>query len=105
MTAKPEVVDWLKRSLDAVKTAHANIKPADLQRRVRIANRDATVDAIYLRIHRSCKRAHGPVGGLCTHEWNCAALVREHEMRCLDCSLLNFHPQRLCDVLERMATG
>ena len=40
----------LKRSLDAVKTAHANINPADLQRKVKIANRDATVDGMYLRI-------------------------------------------------------
>jgi uncharacterized damage-inducible protein DinB len=50
VTAKPEVIDWLKRSLDAVKTAHANVKPADLQRKVKVANRDATVDGMYLRI-------------------------------------------------------
>jgi uncharacterized damage-inducible protein DinB len=50
VTAKPEVIDWLKRSLDAVKTAHANVKPGDLQRRVKIANRDATVDGMYLRV-------------------------------------------------------
>jgi uncharacterized damage-inducible protein DinB len=50
VTAKPEVIDWLKRSLDAVKTAHANIKPADLQCKVKIANRDATGDGMYLRI-------------------------------------------------------
>ena len=50
VTAKPEVIDWLKRSLDAVKTAHANITPADLQRKVKINGRDATVDGIYLRI-------------------------------------------------------
>ncbi len=50
VTAKPEVIDWLKRSLDAVKTAHANIRPADLQRKVKIEGRDATVDGMYLRI-------------------------------------------------------
>ena len=50
ITAKPEVIDWLKRSLDVVKTAHANIKPADLQREVKMGNRDATVDGMYLRI-------------------------------------------------------
>ena len=50
VTAKPEVIDWLKRSLDAVKTAHAALQPADLQRNVKIAARDATVDGIYLRI-------------------------------------------------------
>jgi hypothetical protein len=35
VTAKAEVIDWLKRSLDAVKTAHAAVKPAELQRKVR----------------------------------------------------------------------
>jgi hypothetical protein len=50
VTAKPEVIQWLKRSLDAVKTAHANVKPNDLQRKVKTAKRDATVDAMYLRI-------------------------------------------------------
>jgi hypothetical protein len=39
-----------KRSLDAVKAAHANVKPDDLQRKVKVAKRDATVDGMYLRI-------------------------------------------------------
>ncbi len=50
VTAKPEVIAWLKRSLDAVKNAHAAIKPGDLPRKVKIANREATVDGMYLRI-------------------------------------------------------
>jgi len=50
VTAKADVVSWLKRSLDAVKTAHAAEKPADLQRRVKINGRDATADGMYLRI-------------------------------------------------------
>lgn len=50
MTAKADVIDWLKRSLDAVKTARANLKPGDLQRKVRIGDRNATVDGMYLRI-------------------------------------------------------
>jgi uncharacterized damage-inducible protein DinB len=50
VTGKAEVIDWLKRSLDAVKTAHAGIKSADLQRKVKINGRDATVDGMYLRI-------------------------------------------------------
>lgn len=50
VTAKADVVDWLKRSLDAVKTAHASVKPDDLQRKVKIADRDANVDGMYLRI-------------------------------------------------------
>ncbi len=50
VTSKPEVVAWLKRSLDAVQQAHATVTPADLQRKVHIADRDATVDGMYLRI-------------------------------------------------------
>ena len=47
---KSEVIDWLKRSLDAVKTERAKLKPADFARKVKVANRDATVDGMYLRI-------------------------------------------------------
>jgi uncharacterized damage-inducible protein DinB len=50
VTSKNEVIGWLKRSLDAVKTAHAAVKPDDLQRKVKVSGRDATVDGMYLRI-------------------------------------------------------
>jgi len=50
VTAKADVINWLKRSLEAVKQAHLAVKPADLQRKVHIADRDATVDGMYLRI-------------------------------------------------------
>jgi uncharacterized damage-inducible protein DinB len=50
VTGKAEVIAWLKRSLEAVKTAHAAITPKDLQRKVKIADREATVDGMYLRI-------------------------------------------------------
>jgi uncharacterized damage-inducible protein DinB len=50
VTAKADVIRWLKRSLEAVKEAHATEKPEDLQRKVRIFNTDATVDGIFLRI-------------------------------------------------------
>ena len=50
VTSKAEVIKWLKRSLEAVRTAHLAEKPADLQRKVHIADRDATVDGMYLRI-------------------------------------------------------
>ena len=43
-------INWLKRSLEAVKQAHLAIRPEDLARKVRIENRDATVDGMYLRI-------------------------------------------------------
>jgi uncharacterized damage-inducible protein DinB len=50
ITAKADVIVWLKRSLEAVKQAHLAEKPADLQRKLHIADRDATVDGVYLRI-------------------------------------------------------
>jgi len=50
VTSKTEVITWLKRSLEAVKQAHLAEKPSDLQRKVRIWDRDATVDGMYLRI-------------------------------------------------------
>ena len=50
VTAKADVIAWLKRSLDAVKEAHAAITPKDLERKVHIVDRDATVDGMYLRI-------------------------------------------------------
>lgn len=48
--SKAEVINWLKRSLEAVRVAHAAVTPADLQRKVHIYDRDATVDGMYLRI-------------------------------------------------------
>ena len=48
--AKADVINWLKRSLDAVKQAHLAVKPKDLERKVRVNDRDATVDGMYLRI-------------------------------------------------------
>jgi uncharacterized damage-inducible protein DinB len=50
VTAKPEVIARLKRSLDAVKNARANVKPSDLSRKVKVNGTDATVDGMYLRI-------------------------------------------------------
>jgi uncharacterized damage-inducible protein DinB len=50
VTSKPEVIQWLKRSLEAVEKAHLAETPKDLARKVHIEDRDATVDGIYLRI-------------------------------------------------------
>jgi uncharacterized damage-inducible protein DinB len=50
ITSKPEVIAWLKRSLEAVNKAHLAETPRDLERKVRIEDREATVDGIYLRI-------------------------------------------------------
>jgi uncharacterized damage-inducible protein DinB len=50
VTKKADVIPWLKRSLDAVKTARAQMKPGDLGRKVKIDGKTVTVDGMYLRI-------------------------------------------------------
>lgn len=50
VTAKQDAIAWLKRSLEAVKMARASLKPGDLQQKIKIEGRQATVDGIYLRI-------------------------------------------------------
>ena len=50
VTGKVDVLNWLRRSLEAVKTGRASLKAGDLARKVKIEGRDATVDGIYLRI-------------------------------------------------------
>jgi uncharacterized damage-inducible protein DinB len=50
VTRKADVINWLKRSLEAVKTAHLAETAEDLKRGVRIHDRQTTVEAMYLRI-------------------------------------------------------
>lgn len=50
VTSKPEVIAWLKRSLDAVKQAHLAEDPRHLALRVSVSGHNATVDGMYLRI-------------------------------------------------------
>ena len=50
VTSKDEVVKWLKRSLEAVKQAHLAETSPHLERKVKVMDRDATVDGMYLRI-------------------------------------------------------
>lgn len=50
VTQKAEVIDWLKRSFDAVKAERAKLKPADFARAVKNNGIEATVDGMYLRI-------------------------------------------------------
>ena len=47
---KPEVLNYLKRSLAAVETARKALKPGDLDRKVKIQGKTVLVDGIYLRI-------------------------------------------------------
>jgi uncharacterized damage-inducible protein DinB len=50
VTSKAEVIQFLERSLDAVKRARAQLKPVDLQRKVEIEGKTVSVDGMYLRI-------------------------------------------------------
>jgi uncharacterized damage-inducible protein DinB len=50
IVSKPEVVAYLRRSLEAVKTARAQLRPGDLQRKVKIYGETVDVDGMYLRI-------------------------------------------------------
>ena len=50
VTSKAAVISWLKRSLEAVKQAHLKETPEHLAHKVHIADRDSTVDWMYLRI-------------------------------------------------------
>ena len=50
ITSKAEVVNWLRRSLEAVRKARSTLKSSDLGRKVKIEGREASVDGIYLRI-------------------------------------------------------
>ncbi|MGZ4827488.1 MAG: DinB family protein [Terriglobales bacterium] len=49
ITAKTDVMAWLKRSLDAVQSAHAAEKPKELERKVTFLKRETTADGLYLR--------------------------------------------------------
>jgi uncharacterized damage-inducible protein DinB len=74
VTSKPEVIAWLKRSLEAVKTARAEVEPKDLQRKIKLNDREATVDGMYLRIlvhaneHMGQLIAYARMGGV-TPPW------------------------------------
>jgi uncharacterized damage-inducible protein DinB len=50
VTKKTDVIAWLKRSMEAVKEAHRAETPVDLQRKVFVIDRSATVEAAYLRM-------------------------------------------------------
>jgi uncharacterized damage-inducible protein DinB len=50
VTSKAEVIDWLKRSLEAVRTARAQLKPGDLESKVKIHGKVVPADGVYLRI-------------------------------------------------------
>lgn len=50
LTSKPIIIADLKRSLEAVKRARAQLKPGDLERKVSIQGKTVPVEGMYLRI-------------------------------------------------------
>ena len=44
------MIEWLKRSLDAVNKAHSAVTPADLARKVDVNGTGTTVGNVYLRM-------------------------------------------------------
>jgi uncharacterized damage-inducible protein DinB len=59
VTAKADVISWLKRSLDAARDARAKETPKDLERRVEFFKRSTTADAVYLRLIIHCNEHMG----------------------------------------------
>lgn len=49
VTKKADVIDWLKRSFTAIESARAQLKPGDLDRKLKVWGMDVTVDDVYLR--------------------------------------------------------
>jgi len=47
---KPKVIAWLKRSLDAVRDAHATVTGAELKKTAKFLGHEATYEGLYLRI-------------------------------------------------------
>lgn len=50
VTAKADVISWLKRSLEAARAARATETPKDLERKVEFLRQNTTADAVYLRL-------------------------------------------------------
>ncbi len=49
-TDKAKVIEWLKRSLDAVRDAHAAATPAELQKTEKFFDHQTTDEGLYLRL-------------------------------------------------------
>ena len=59
VTAKADVISWLKRSLDAARDARARETPKELERKVEFLKRSTTADAVYLRLIIHCNEHMG----------------------------------------------
>jgi len=58
-TDKAKVIDWLKRSLEAVKEAHAHVTPAELSKSTEFLKHQVTYEDIYLRALVHCNEHMG----------------------------------------------
>jgi len=59
VTAKADVISWLKRSLDAARDARAKETPKDLERKVEFLKRSTNADNLYLRLIIHCNEHMG----------------------------------------------
>ena len=59
VTAKADVISWLKRSLDAARDARAGETPKERERKVEFLKRSTTADAVYLRLIIHCNEHMG----------------------------------------------
>jgi uncharacterized damage-inducible protein DinB len=59
VTAKADVISWLKRSLDAARDARTRETPKELERKVEFLKRSTTADAVYLRLIIHCNEHMG----------------------------------------------
>jgi uncharacterized damage-inducible protein DinB len=59
VTAKADVISWLKRSLDAARDARAKETPKELERKVQFLEQSTTADAVYLRLIIHCNEHMG----------------------------------------------
>ncbi len=59
VTTKADVISWLKRALEAARTARSTETPATLARKVEFLKQDTTADAVYLRLIIHCNEHMG----------------------------------------------
>jgi uncharacterized damage-inducible protein DinB len=59
VTAKADVISWLKRSLEAARDARAGESAKELERKVEFLKRSTTADAVYLRLIIHCNEHMG----------------------------------------------
>ena len=59
VTAKADVISWLKRSLDAARDARAKETPKELERKVEFLKQSTTAVDVYLRMIIHCNEHMG----------------------------------------------